>query len=43
MLNLLKELCSINGVSSDEGPVRDFIRSKAQPYADSIRVDAAGN
>lgn len=43
MLNLLSELCAMNGVSGDEGKVRDFIRAQAQPYADSIRTDAMGN
>ena len=43
MLNLLKQLCALSGVSSWEDEVRDFIRQKAQPYADSIRVDALGN
>ena len=43
MRELLKELCALNGVSGDEGAVRDFIRSQAEPYADSIRTDALGN
>lgn len=43
MLDLLKQLCSFNGVSGDEGEVRDFLRTQAQPYADSIRTDALGN
>ena len=43
MLDLLKQLCSLNGVSGDEGEVRDFLRTQAQPYADSIRTDALGN
>lgn len=43
MRELLKELCELNGVSGDEGAVRDFIRAQAQPYADSIRTDALGN
>ncbi len=43
MLDLLKQLCSLNGVSGDEGEVRDFLRAQAQPYADSIRTDALGN
>jgi endoglucanase len=43
MLELLKELCALNGVSGAEDEVRDFIRAKAVPYADSIRTDALGN
>lgn len=43
MRELLKELCALNGVSGDEGAVRDFIRTQAEPYADSIRTDALGN
>lgn len=43
MRELLKELCELNGVSGDEGAVRDFIRAQAQPYANSIRTDALGN
>ena len=43
MLNLLKQLCALSGVSSWEDEVRDFIRTQAQPYADSIRTDAIGN
>lgn len=43
MRELLKELCALNGVSGDEGAVRDFIRTQAEPYADSIRTDTLGN
>ena len=43
MLELLKTLCSLNGISGNEDQVRDFIRKEAQPYADSIRTDALGN
>ena len=43
MLNLLKQLCALSGVSSWEDEARDFIRTHAQPYADSIRTDAIGN
>ena len=43
MLDLLKELCALNGVSGEEDQVRDFIRAQAAPYADSIRTDALGN
>ncbi len=43
MLSLIKELCLLNGVSSFEDEVRAYIKAKAEPYADSIRVDAMGN
>ena len=43
MIELLKTLCSLNGVSGDEDQVRDFIRREAEPFADSIRTDALGN
>lgn len=43
MIELLKELCRLNGVSGAEDQVRDFIRAQAGPYADSIRTDALGN
>ena len=43
MLELLKTLCELPGVSGDEGRVREYIRAQAEPYADSIRTDALGN
>ena len=43
MIELLKKLCAIDGVSSYEDQVRDFIRTEAAPYADSIRTDALGS
>jgi endoglucanase len=43
MLELLKELCTLRGVSGCEDEVREFIRAQAAPYADSIRTDALGN
>ena len=43
MLSLVKELCAATGPSSYEEEIRALIRSKAEPYADSIRVDALGN
>lgn len=43
MLEQLKELCLLPGVSSFEEPVRAYLRAKAEPYADSIRTDALGN
>ena len=43
MLNELKRLCSLSGVSGAEEDVRDYLIREARPYADSIRVDAMGN
>lgn len=43
MIELLKQLCTLNGVSGAEDEVRDFIRTQATPWADSIRTDALGN
>lgn len=43
MLEELKTLCRLSGVSSREDQVRDYIRAQAEPYADSIRTDVLGN
>ena len=43
MIDLLKDLCRLSGVSGDEDRVREFIRTQAAPYASSIRTDALGN
>lgn len=43
MIELLKKLCALNGVSGDEDRVRDFIRAQAAPHADALRTDALGN
>lgn len=43
MIETLKTLCSLSGVSSHEDQVRDYIRRRAEPYADQARVDALGN
>ena len=43
MLELLKDLCALNGVSGDEDRVRDFLRAQAEPLANSVRTDAIGN
>ena len=43
MRSELFELCRLNGVSGDEDRVREYIRRKAEPYADSMRTDALGN
>ena len=43
MKGLLKTLCELDGVSSWEDVVRDFLYAQAQPHADSLRVDALGS
>ena len=43
MLETIKALCALHGVSGDEGPVRDYIKSRVAPYADDIATDAMGN
>ncbi|MBR6709811.1 MAG: M42 family peptidase, partial [Clostridia bacterium] len=43
MTELLKKLCAINAPSGFEDAMREFIRTYAQPYADEIREDPAGN
>jgi len=43
MLDQLRQLCILNGVSGDEDAVRSYIRNQVEPYADSIRTDALGN
>ena len=43
MIETLKTLCALSGVSSREDQVRDYIRRRVEPHADSVRVDALGN
>lgn len=43
LIETLKELCALPGVSSHEEAVRDYIRLAAAPYADAIRIDTMGN
>ena len=43
MTELLKELCLLPGATGDEGKVRDFIREKAEKFADDISEDSIGN
>lgn len=43
MLNELKNLCTLPGVSSFEDAVRDYIVQQAKPYVDRMTVDAMGN
>lgn len=43
LIDTIKELCGLNGVSSFEDEVRAYIKEKAAPYADDMRVDAMGS
>ncbi len=43
MLNTVKTLCALSGVSSWEDEVRTYLMEQAKPYADKIRVDVLGN
>lgn len=43
MIETLKTLCGLSGVSSREDQVREYIRQRVEPYADSVRTDALGN
>ena len=43
MIETLKTLCALSGVSSFEDPVRDYLMEQAGPFADSVRTDALGN
>lgn len=43
MLETVKTLCSLSGVSGWEDEVRDYILERALPYADAVETDALGN
>lgn len=43
MIETLKALCALSGVSSHEDQVRDYIRRRVAPHAGSVRTDALGN
>ncbi len=42
-MELLKRLCLTDGVSSDEGRVRDLVISEIKDFADSVETDSSGN
>ncbi len=42
-LELLKKLTSLDGVSGEEKPVRDFILSHVKDYVDEYHIDSLGN
>lgn len=41
--NLLKELVSVYGPSSNEGAIREFIKNEIKDYVDEIETDNLGN
>jgi len=43
MLETVKTLCRLSGVSGFEDEVRDYILTRALPYADGVETDAMGN
>ena len=43
MLNTLKELCLLNGVSGDEDEVRHYLTDRIKHHADRFHTDAIGN
>lgn len=43
MLDTLKTLCYLSGVSGAEDEVRDYILERVMPYADSLSTDPMGN
>ena len=43
MLETLKTLCYLNGVSGFEDEVRNYILQRSLPYADSVSTDPLGN
>lgn len=40
---LLERLCTSDGISGDEGDIRELIISEIKPYADEIKTDNLGN
>lgn len=43
LIDTLKTLCALPGVSSREDAVRNYIRGQIAPHVDHLRVDAMGN
>lgn len=43
MIETLKTLCMLSGVSGAEDEVRDYILERAMPFADEVLTDAMGN
>lgn len=43
LMDSLKALCALDGISGYEDQVRAYCKDQAAPYADEMRVDALGN
>ena len=43
MLELLKKICEVPGVSGREQKIAAAIRDILTPYADEVRIDTLGN
>lgn len=43
MLNIVKELCNLNGLPGWEDEVRDYIVDRVSAHASELRIDAMGN
>jgi len=43
MINTLKSLCALSGVSGSEEEVRKYINGRVKRYADELKTDALGN
>jgi endoglucanase len=43
LLETIKALCALDGVSGAEDSVRDFIAGRIAPYVTDMRTDAMGN
>jgi len=43
MIEILKQLCALSGVSGDEGEVRDYIVDFVRKHTDDVTVDVMGN
>ena len=43
MIETLKALCALSGVSGDEGEVRDYIIDMAKKHTDDVKTDVMGN
>jgi len=43
MIDLVKKLCALPGVSGNETPVANFIKELITPYVDEVRIDRLGS
>ena len=43
LMDTIREVCALSGVSGFEEQVRSYIKEHAAPYADEMRTDALGN